>query len=99
MSLFYDVKCCSGSNFKFPNSILRQIFWWYDCVWDCIFESCLKYMYLNLNGSNSVKVILVCVILGSAHKVSVFSSIELRISYKFWIATYSTVTMSQHMRL
>ena len=34
-------------------------------------------MYLNLDGSNSVKVILVCVILGSAHKVPVFSSIEL----------------------
>ena len=42
-------------------------------------------MYLNLNGSNSVKVILVCVILGSGHKVSVFSSIKLRKSYKFWI--------------
>ena len=96
MSLFSDVKCCSGSNFKFPNSILRQIFWWYDCVWDCIFESCLKYMFLNLNGSNSVKV---CVILGSAHKVSVFSSIELRISYKIWITMCSTVTMGQHMGL
>ena len=45
----------------------------------------LKYMYLNLNGSKSVKVILVCVLLGSAHKVSVFSSIEIRISCKFWI--------------
>ena len=40
-----------------------------DCVWNCIFESCSKYMYLNLNGSNGVKVILVCVILGSAHSV------------------------------
>ena len=44
-------------------------------------------MYLNLNGSKSVKVILVCVILWSAHKVSVFSSIELRKSCKFWITT------------
>ena len=26
MSLLSDVKCCSGSNFKFPNSVLRQIF-------------------------------------------------------------------------
>ena len=42
-------------------------------------------MYLNLNGSNSVKVILVCIILGSAHKVSVFSRTELRKSDKFWI--------------
>ena len=42
-------------------------------------------MYLNLDGSNSVKIILVCVILGSAHKVSVFSSIKLRKSCKFWI--------------
>ena len=42
-------------------------------------------MYLILNGSNSVKVVLVCVILGSAHKVSVFSSNESRKSYKFWI--------------
>ena len=33
---------------------------------------------MYLNGSNSVKVNLVCVILGSAHKDSVFSSIELR---------------------
>ena len=54
-------------------------------------------MYLNLNDSNSVKVILFCVILGSAHKVSVFSCIELRISYKFWITMCSTVTMGQHM--
>ena len=29
-------------------------------------------MYLNLNGSNSVKVILDCVILGLAHKVCLF---------------------------
>ena len=42
-------------------------------------------MYLNLDGSNSVMIILVCVILGSAHKVSVFSSIKLRKSCKFWI--------------
>ena len=44
-------------------------------------------MYLNLDGSNSVKVILVCVILGSAHKVSVFSSIEFKQidMYKFWM--------------
>ena len=42
-------------------------------------------MYLNLDGSNSVKVILVCVILRSAHKVSVLSSIKLRKSCKFWI--------------
>ena len=37
-------------------------------------------MYLNLNGSNRVKVILVCVILGSAHNV-----FEFRKSHKFWI--------------
>ena len=37
-------------------------------------------MYSNLNGSNSVKVILVCVILGSANNV-----FELKKSCKFWI--------------
>ena len=40
---------------------------------------------MYLNGSNSIKVSLLCVILRSAHKVNVFSRIELRKSHKFWI--------------
>ena len=43
-------------------------------------------MYLNLNGSNSVKVILVYVILGSAHKVSVFGSIEFKVNWEILFA-------------
>ena len=54
-------------------------------------------MYLNLNGSNSVKVIFVCVILGSAHKVSVFSSIEFKGNCE--ILYYSTLTIGQHLGL
>ena len=45
-------------------------------------------MYLDLNGSNSIEVILVCVILRSAHKVSVFSSIEFKGNLK--ILDYSS---------
>ena len=52
---------------------------------------------MYLNGSNSVKVILVCVILGSAHKVSVFSSIELKGNCE--ILNCGTVTISRHLGL
>ena len=54
-------------------------------------------MYLNLNGSNSFKVILVCEILGSAHKVSVFSSIEFKGNCE--ILDCGTVTVSRHLGL
>ena len=54
-------------------------------------------MYLNLDGSNSVKVIFVCVILGSAHKVSVFSSAEFKRNCE--ILNWGTVTISRHLGL
>ena len=80
---------------KFPSPTCDKYFGGMIVYGTVYTESCSKYMYLN--GSNSIKVILVCVILGSAHKVSVFSSIEFKRNCE--ILNCGTVTISRHLGL